>query len=312
MALLVFLSLRALPASTRPGVGILPQITSATQPAASRVDQRLNLSRSSSALTFNLDGRSVQINPLLTFTHRSPDATWTIFAERRFRYPPQRSNLQFDRDVHTIIARLQDQVDEQILADHDVKLTSTAPLSYHFESTTLLHRDVFSHLNYFTQILVVGHRKLSLQFSAIPDRTFDLTYQGYPVGAPAQFAYVDAAGVFHVVRAHSGEKGPFTELAKLTLNGPMTLTLLDDGVPLLSIALDDWAGQVSTQLSPTAGWGVPQNAIEFSLEGDSPDSPASIHITLAATSVGRGWQSVGHRAGAYRNRLTFRVLSNEH
>ena len=63
---------------------------------------------------------------------------------------------------------------------------------------------------------------------------------------------------------------------------------------------------MATQLSPTAGWGVPVNAIEFSLSpyDHSPTGPASIFITLAATSVGRGWDCVGHSAGAYRNRIT--------
>ena len=32
----------------------------------------------------------------------------------------------------------------------------------------------------------------------------------------------------------------------------------------------------------------------------------SVWITLAATSVGRGWDAVGHRAGTYRNRLEIR------
>jgi hypothetical protein len=45
------------------------------------------------------------------------------------------------------------------------------------------------------------------------------------------------------------------------------------------------------------------NAIEFSLAGDAPGSEAAIFITLAATSVGRGWDTVGHAPGTYRNRM---------
>jgi hypothetical protein len=45
------------------------------------------------------------------------------------------------------------------------------------------------------------------------------------------------------------------------------------------------------------------NAIEFSLEGDAPGSEAALFITLAGTSVGRGWDTVGHAAGTYRNRM---------
>ena len=69
------------------------------------------------------------------------------------------------------------------------------------------------------------------------------------------------------------------------------------------IVLADWSAQADTTLSPTAGWGVPVNAIEFSLSADAPSSPASIFVTLAATSVGRGWDCVGHRPGTYRNRI---------
>jgi hypothetical protein len=59
----------------------------------------------------------------------------------------------------------------------------------------------------------------------------------------------------------------------------------------------------STELSPTAGWGLPQNAIEFSLSDPNPASPATLFITLASTSVGRGFDSVGHTPGTYRNRM---------
>ena len=71
----------------------------------------------------------------------------------------------------------------------------------------------------------------------------------------------------------------------------------------MRVVLADWSAQADTTLSPTAGWGVPVNAIEFSLAGDAPSSPASIFVTLAATSVGRGWDCVGHRPGTYRNRI---------
>jgi hypothetical protein len=48
---------------------------------------------------------------------------------------------------------------------------------------------------------------------------------------------------------------------------------------------------------------VPVNAIEFSLGGDAPGSVGAIYFTLAGTSVGRGWDSVGHAPGVYRNRI---------
>jgi hypothetical protein len=82
----------------------------------------------------------------------------------------------------------------------------------------------------------------------------------------------------------------------------------DEDRAILRITLHDWSAQASTQLSPTAGWRVPVNAIEFSLSGESLASPASIFVTLAATSVGRGWDSVAHTAGTYRNCVTIERL----
>jgi hypothetical protein len=128
----------------------------------------------------------------------------------------------------------------------------------------------------------------------------------YPFGRPARFAYVDEARRFRVVEASSGEKGPFRVLAEGRLEpaDPLEIRLYDDDRPIARIRLLDWSAQASTRLSPTAGWGVPENAIEFSLSGNEPTSPASLFITLAGTSVGRGWDSVGHAAGKYRNRIT--------
>ena len=128
----------------------------------------------------------------------------------------------------------------------------------------------------------------------------------YPFGRPARFAFVSADRTFRVVEATSGEKGPFRTLGAGTARArcnrsrsPSTMRV----EPSRDSALDDFAAQADTTLSPTAGWGVPVNAMEFSLAEDAPSSPASIFVTLAGTSVGRGWDCVGHRAGTYRDRL---------
>jgi hypothetical protein len=147
-------------------------------------------------------------------------------------------------------------------------------------------------------------------FSPCPDKPIDVLPTDYPAGRPARFAYLDAAGIFHVVEASSGEKGPFHELAsgKLPRDQALEITFLDTNRSIGSVVLADWSAQVSTDLSPTAGWGVPQNSIEFWLGGDNPRSNASLSISLACTSVGRGFDSVGHAAGVYRNRMTVRLL----
>jgi hypothetical protein len=86
-------------------------------------------------------------------------------------------------------------------------------------------------------------------------------------GLPSRLAYLDAQGGFHVVQATSGEKGLFHPLAsgRLDRGQPLTITILDRDQPVASLTLLDWSSQASTELSPTAGWGLPQNAIEFSL-----------------------------------------------
>jgi hypothetical protein len=177
--------------------------------------------------------------------------------------------------------------------------------SISIDAATRLDRPVFSHLNSFCDIEVRGHRRLALQFSPCGGKRIEVLRFDYPFGRPARFAYVDEARRFRVVEASSGEKGPFRILAegRLERSTSLEITLCDEDRAIGRLTLLDWSAQVSTQLSPTAGWGVPENAIEFSLSGNEPTSPASLFITLAATSVGRGWNSVGHAAGTYRNRI---------
>ena len=140
--------------------------------------------------------------------------------------------------------------------------------------------------------------------SAVSDDSHVLRFD-YPLGRPARFAFVEADRTFRVVEASSGEKGPFRTLAKgrLAREASLTITLHDQGSAIGRISLADWSSQADTGLSPTAGWGVPVNAIEFSLSGELPSSPASIFLTLAGTSVGRGWDCVGHKPGTYCNRI---------
>ncbi|MHC4505798.1 MAG: hypothetical protein ACYTFI_21050 [Planctomycetota bacterium] len=132
----------------------------------------------------------------------------------------------------------------------------------------------------------------------------------YPVGRPARLAYRDADGGFNIVEASSGEKGPFRRLAggRLRRGEALTITLHDGDRPACRIAFQDWAAQAGTALSPTAGWRLPVNAIEFSRSEGLSSGNAYIFITLAGTSVGRGWDSVGHAAGTYRNRMRIEKL----
>src|SRR5262249_4712893 len=174
-----------------------------------------------------------------------------------------------------------------------------------FEAAMRLDRPVFSHLNAFCDVELGGHRRLALGFSPCPGSLIEVRHFGYPAASPAPFAFVSADRTFGVVEATSGEKGPFRTLARgrLEPEQALAITIHDDDRAIARLSLDDFAAQADTTLSPTAGWGVPVNAIEFSLADNATSSPASIFITLAGTSVGRGWDCVGHRAGTYRNRM---------
>jgi hypothetical protein len=231
-------------------------------------------------VTFDVGSVHIALHPLLTFWSRSPDRGWTVFAGAQPR-GDERSTL---------------------------RVTSPDDTEMHIDAETLVPTAVYSHLNTFTTIEVRGHHRLFLGFSPCPDQRIEVTYMEYPTGRPERFAYMDAASELHVVEAESGEKGPYTELAHGPLSAPLAITLFDDQTPLARIELADFASQASTQPSPTAGWGVPENAIEFSLARDRPDAAVAIYLTLAATSVGRGWDSVGHAPGIYRNRIVLKRL----
>lgn len=258
-------------------------------------------------ITFSVGRRFVQVEPLLTFNQRSPDATWTILAPRTARRAPEREYGGVAHRDGVVTARYTDLDGKSVVANNELTISPINAQSFAIAAQTYLRAPIYSHLNTFTQITLAGHKNLRVAFSAVPELRFDVMHAGYPFGAPARFAYLGADRRLHVVQARSGEKGPFTELGSGPLNGPLTITFFDREERIFDFELTDWADQASTELSPAAGWGLPQNAIEFGLMSEDPKSPASVFITLAATGVGRGWSSVGHAEGLYRNRIHIRV-----
>jgi len=248
---------------------------------------------------------SVEIKSLLTFISRSPDGCSTILAPLNLREGPGLHLRTSQRD--------EDHVRMWYRADYDASLSiepgpEAGPIV--LESFADLPAPIFSHLNSYCDLDVLGHKRLALSFSPCPEAIIEVLPADYPTGRPLRLAYLDSHDRFHVVEAASGEKGPFRELASgpLPRLDPLGITIHDQGKPVATVTLDDWASQAGTAPSPTAGWGVPVNAIEFSLSGDAPTSVASIYFTLAGTSVGRGWDSVGHSKGTYRNRIKVDIL----
>lgn len=249
----------------------------------------------------------LEVNPVLTFVSRSPDRCWTSLAASEARAGPMRL-LVGER-------ALGDDGIELGFHDDDVSRVAirrgSEPGGAIVESVSRLPAPVFSHLNSFSRFSIAGGENLAIEFSPCPGKRIDIVYGDYPVGLPARSAYLDASGMFRIVQARNAEKGPFTELASgpLDRSQPLTMMLYTSGEPAAKIVLMDWSAQVSTALSPSAGWAHAVNAIEFSLDSSSTRSPATIFVTLAATSMGRGWDSVGHAAGVYHNRMTVELLS---
>lgn len=252
-------------------------------------------------LTFTID-------PLLRFESRSPDGCWTVFARALDRAPVSPRLRQGARQG--AVGRLfQDFPD---LGSGALEVDASRDHEVEINAVTRLNNTIFSHLNDYCHITVSGHQRLALEFSPCPGARIEVLPFDYPRGRPARFAYLDAHGMFRVVEARSGEKGPFQTLAEglLARGEPLSITFHDGNRPVARLTLADWSAQLDTTLSPTAGWGVPANAIEFHRRrvdnsGDPPPSnaPCDLFFSLASTSVGRGWDAVAHAPGTYRNRL---------
>lgn len=175
---------------------------------------------------------------------------------------------------------------------------------------TLVPADVYAHLSTYASITLTGHEALSLAFSPCPTHRFPVEPADYPWGRPVQVATVSDDRTFRVQRARSGEKGPFTTLcqSRLPADAALEITVFDRDLPVARIGMLDYARQLSTALSPAAGYGLPQNALTFRRLGDDPSAPVWIHATLAGTGIGIGWDSVGHEAGRYPNRIEVLTL----
>jgi hypothetical protein len=256
-------------------------------------------------INIHLDPLQITVQPLLRFESVSRDRFWTIFSPPVFRSGPHLDLYHsFLQDKAVWLAYGGDR--EHVLHVREAERSADCQIT----AFTQVTRPVFSHLNSYCEITVSGHRQLAISFSPCPNARLAAQTADYPIGRPSRAAFMTSDGQFRVVEGTSAEKGPYHALAKgsLARGEPLTITLHDLDKPIASIRLDDWSAQAATVLSPTAGWGLPLNSIEFQRTGADARSPVMIWISLAATSLGRGWDSVGHAAGTYRNRVVIRSL----
>lgn len=247
------------------------------------------------SIAFN--STTLKFRPLLSFHSRSPDRCWTCLADSRDREGPRRRLLGVRTRGPEWIAFYQSDF------SNSLSVNTENPKLITLESAAHLRSPIYSHLNTYCELLVTTPQPLSIVFSPCPDTPFDVDD---PTRRAARIACLAEDG-FHVVEAATREKGPFTRLASgsLTRGEPVSLTFVAGDSPLFRLELTDWSSEVSLELSPTAGWGMPMNAIRFWPRGRG----CLVRITLAATAVGRGYDSVGHREGSYRGRMRVELLN---
>jgi hypothetical protein len=269
--------------------------------------ENLRLYPSSESVESRRGALTLRIRPLLTFVSRSPDRCWTLFATRRHRRGRPRKITGVTAEPGWAWLALRDEGEHRIHVEG-----RPAERACRITAISRLPETVYSHLNRYCEIDVTGHRRLSISFSPCPKSRFEAPYSRYPFGRPARSAHLSADDRFRVVEARSGEKGPFRELASGSMGrgDPLIVTLHDEDRAVARITFEDWARHADVTLSPTAGWGLPSNSVSFRRDGRSPTEGVTIRLTLAATGVGLGWDSVGHAAGTYRNRMTVEQLGD--
>lgn len=243
----------------------------APEPATHPLGGTLGAKEAGSLVTLECGGLSLKIEPVLRFESCSDDRFWALWADRHCPAPSDfATQLRREGEVTVI------------------------------EAQTRLAAPVFSHLNSFTTVSI-SRAGLRAAVAGGPAEPFS------PETGPRRFAWLGGDGELHTSRSTRDEKGPFIELALAHLERQaLVVVLSDDAGPACRVSFETWAAQASVEASPTAGWGVAQNGLEL-LEA-SDGSVAGLVLSLAATSIGRGWDTVGHAAGTYRNLVRFEPL----
>jgi len=252
-----------------------------------------------SRVVFKHDKVILTAQPLLDFANRSPDRCWTALAPEGESKPTNRIMVSKIHDGAKWSFYYKDE-DASVM-----EVSANKDGSVLLDGRSRLQHAVFAHNASSGELTVSGHKKLTVAFSPLGDRRFDV-----PVAtAAARFGYVDESDTFHLVQAADRARGPFSELGagKLKHGDPLVLTIYDEDKVSFRVTLEDWSAQVSTQLSPTAGYGLPVNSITMARGGDSEATPVLFSFTLADTSVGRGTASIGHTPGVYRDRVTVAI-----
>ncbi|MBE2249583.1 MAG: hypothetical protein IAE78_08530 [Myxococcus sp.] len=177
------------------------------------------------------------------------------------------------------------------------------------DAATLVPQPTASHLNRYADLSVTGLRAPRLSFGPEGSATYPVEPFDYPRGRPAQFGALLAEGAFAVFRATDAEKGPFRELGRVPLARAeaLALTVFDGVEPQCRVTWLDYAAQADVTLSPTAGEGIPVNVVQFGRPA-TDEARVVVMLSLAATGIGEGLDTVLHAPGVYRTRLRLEPL----
>jgi hypothetical protein len=285
------LAQRAPPPTTRPLGGTISEVHG--EPTTEDA--------STGQVSFPCGKEHVRVRPLLTFESRSPDATWTLLAPPE-AFGPHRKLDGFLKEKSGFRAHYTDDGESSLIATKDAK-------GLDIEATSKLPRAIHSRLNAFATIHVPF--ETSLSFSPTGKAKFAIDSADESAASQLHFAYLGPDLVFRMVRSSNAGPGQYTELARghLGRDEPLTIEIRhkDGSTGTCRLTFKDWSSQLSTEPSPAGGPGIPQNSIQLVPRGKE----TSILLTLAEPGPGRGWQSVGHAEGTYKNRIRVDTVMTE-
>jgi hypothetical protein len=297
-------AVRAPVSSTTP-LGGTPSTESWPAVAADRheVQSGVWLDSRTGTVSVDRDGIAVHVHPLLRFWSRSPDRGWTLFARAAVRGADEPLTLTRALGTEGRVRFF-----GRGVAEHVMDVSADSPGAARIEAWSDLEQPEYAHQSSCASVTIQGLAAPTIELSVAPGKRFEVLPHDYPSGRPLRFASLMPGGRIRILEASSGEKGPFTTLAEGSVerDEPLVMTLYTADRPSVRIVLHDFASQASTELSPTAGWGVPQNDISFTRR--EPSGDVSIQSTWAGTGIGRGFDTVGHALGTYRNRMDVEIL----
>lgn len=243
------------------------------------------------ALVVQAGARTLFIDPAFELTSFSKSGLWTVFDYQREVLPSW--------EVAGIDARsLALRASTELLSANVLVQIVEGELSV--RSVTYLRREVCVHLAHALALGLPPDRDLGgMRIEGRPWQIGVRPRFGRPLSgiamlgaAPVEFvAY--RHGRLELLRASADEKGPFT-----------TLTALDDRDPVLQgrgfrIQIRGFVAQAAREPSPTAGFGVSQAALDASYD--------QIRVELAATGIGRGFNTVRIAPGSYELTVVVRA-----